>query len=58
MTRCQTMGTQCRCAKVVTRKTGAVPVLAQDDCRGLFRWFAERLGSRREVRRPLVKEKE
>lgn len=32
-------------------KTGwLAPALAQDDCRGLFRWLASRLGSRRLVR--------
>lgn len=38
-------------------KTGAPPPeLAQDDCRGLFRWFAERLGARRLVREALGEE--
>lgn len=32
-------------------KTGwPMPALMQDDCRELFRWFANRLGSRRLVR--------
>lgn len=32
-------------------KTGwPMPALMQDDCRALFRWFANRLGSRRLVR--------
>lgn len=34
--------------------TGWPPGLLQDDCRKLFRWFADRVDSRRAVREALV----
>lgn len=52
--RCHTMGSACRCAKV-TRKSGRPLPLLQDECRGLFRWLAHRLGSRAAVRAALEK---
>lgn len=37
--------------KIGPKTTGwPAPALCQDECRPLFRWFAERLGSRRLVR--------
>ena len=35
-------------------KTGSEPGLLQDDCRGLFRWFASRIDARWTLRKVLT----
>jgi hypothetical protein len=39
------------------KKTGWPPYLLQDDCRKLFRWFADRVDARWTLRQVLTKEK-
>ena len=42
---------------VMVERTGWPPGLLQDDCRALSKWFAGRLGARRQIKDDLLDER-